>query len=348
MTERCYMPWSVYSKYSPLPAVAQSHRRMCQEVHDSMKCVILGGGGFIGSAIADRMLLDGHSVRIFERPRVEPFRKFKENEQVEWITGDFLSTHDVSNSIAGADVVMHLVSTTLPKNSNDDPIYDVQSNLVGTLQLLNAMIDRNVRKIVFISSGGTVYGIPKYLPIDESHPTDPLVSYGITKLAIEKYLHLYERMHGIKAITLRVANPYGERQRIETAQGAVGVFLYRALTGNPIEIWGDGSVTRDYIHVSDVAEAFVRAAEYTGLKSVFNISSGAGTSLNELVGMLEEAIGKPIERRYLSARTFDVPVSVLSNDLARADLDWTPSVSMQEGIARTAEWIRGELAKSAR
>ena len=151
-----------------------------------MKCVIFGGGGFIGSAIADRLLLDGHLVRIFERPRVEPFRKFKASEQVEWVTGDFLSTYDVGSAINGAEVVLHLVSTTLPKNSNDDPIYDVQSNVVGTLQLLNSMVAHNVRKIVFISSGGTVYGIPKYLPIDECHPTKPLVSYGITKLAIEK------------------------------------------------------------------------------------------------------------------------------------------------------------------
>lgn len=313
-----------------------------------MKCVIFGGGGFIGSAIADRLLRDGHSVRIFERPRVEPYRKFKENEQVEWITGDFLSTHDVSSALAGGDVVLHLVSTTLPKNSNDDPIYDVQSNVVGTLQLLNAMVACNVRKIIFISSGGTVYGIPKYLPIDEQHPTDPLVSYGITKLAIEKYLHLYERLHGIKTITLRVANPYGERQRIETAQGAVGVFLHNALTGKPIEIWGDGSVTRDYIHISDVAEAFARALEYTGQKAIFNISSGTGLSLNDLISMLEEVLGKTIARHYLSARPFDVPASVLSNELARSELHWSPSIPMREGIKRTADWMRNELARASR
>lgn len=313
-----------------------------------MRCVIFGGGGFIGSAIADRLLRDGHSVRIFERPRVEPYRKFKEDEQVEWIAGDFLSTHDVSSALEGGDVVLHLVSTTLPKNSNDDPIYDVQSNVVGSLQLLNAMVACNVRKIIFISSGGTVYGIPKYLPIDEQHPTDPLVSYGITKLAIEKYLHLYERLHGIKTITLRVANPYGERQRIETAQGAVGVFLHNALAGRPIEIWGDGSVTRDYVHISDVAEAFTRALEYTGQKSVFNISSGTGLSLNDLISMLEEVLGKPIARRNLSARPFDVPANVLSNELARSELHWTPSISMREGIKRTAEWMKGELAKASR
>ena len=178
-----------------------------------MKIVIFGGGGFIGSTIADRLLVDGHELRIFERPRVEPYRKFIESERVEWVTGDFQSTHDVSDALVGVDAVFHLVSTTLPKSSNDDPIYDVQSNVVASLQMLNAMVVQNVRKIVFISSGGTVYGNPVYLPIDEKHPTDPLVSYGITKLAIEKYLRIFERMHGIKSVTLRVANPYACRNR---------------------------------------------------------------------------------------------------------------------------------------
>lgn len=310
-----------------------------------MKIVIFGGGGFIGSAIADRLLLDGHQLRIFERPRVEPYRKFAESEWVEWIAGDFSSNHDVVDAINGVDVVLHLVSTTLPKTSNDDPIYDIQSNLVATLQLLNAMVTHNVRKIVFISSGGTVYGTPVYLPIDESHPTEPLVSYGITKLAIEKYLQMYHHLHGINAITLRVANPYGERQRIETAQGAVGVFLHHALKGTPIEIWGDGTVTRDYIHVSDVAEAFAKTVEYSGTRNCFNISSGAGTSLNELVAIVKDVIRRPVEVRYLPSRSFDVPANVLSNDLARNELGWAPSISIRDGIARAAEWMRSELVK---
>ena len=126
------------------------------------------------------------------------------------------------------------------------------------------------------------------------------------------------------------------------------MFLHRALSGKPIEIWGDGNVTRGYIHISDVAEAFVRAMGYSGAKSVFNISSGVGTSLNELIVMLEEALSKSIERHYLPARPFDVPVSVLSNDLARAELHWIPSTSMREGIARTSDWMKRELAKTAR
>ena len=312
-----------------------------------MRITIFGGGGFIGSTIADRLLADGHELRIFERPRVTPYRKFSTSERVEWITSDLSSAHDVSDAIQGVDAVLHLVSTTLPKNSNDDPIYDVQSNVVASLYILNAMVAHKVRNIVFISSGGTVYGNPLYLPVDEKHPTNPVVSYGITKLAIEKYLQMYERLHGIKAITLRVANPYGERQRIETAQGAVGVFLHHAIKGIPIEIWGDGSVTRDYIHVSDVATAFVKALHYTGEQRLFNVGSGAGTSLNKLISELEVALGRTIERRYLPGRPFDVPVSVLCNNLARSELNWTPLVSMPEGIARTAEWMKRELASLA-
>lgn len=310
-----------------------------------MNIVVFGGGGFIGSTIVDRLLLDNHKVRVFERPRVLPYRKFLAGESVEWMTGDLSSARDVNEAVIGMDVVLHLVSTTLPKNSNDDPIYDVQSNIVATLQMLDSMVEHQVNKIIFISSGGTVYGAPLYLPIDEKHPTDPMVSYGVTKLTIEKYLQIYSRIHGVKAITLRVANPYGERQRIETAQGAVAVFINNALAGKAIDIWGDGSVTRDYIHVSDVAEAFVRAIQYTGSESCFNISSGVGVSLNELIEMLESVLGKPIDRNFLSGRLFDVPVNVLSNNLARNELGWSPLISMWDGLVRTAKWIKNEQEK---
>ncbi|KQP17276.1 NAD-dependent epimerase/dehydratase family protein [Pseudorhodoferax sp. Leaf265] len=309
-----------------------------------MKVLVLGGGGFIGSTIADRLLADGHMLRIFERPRVEPYRVFAAHESVEWIGGDMSSTHDVGRAVDGVDAVMHLVSTTLPKGSNDDPIYDVQSNVVATLQLLDAMAQKRVSRIVFISSGGTVYGTPQYLPVDEVHPTEPQVSYGITKLMIEKYLGLYRQLHGIQPVILRVANPYGERQRIETAQGAVGVFVHRALSGQPIEIWGDGGVTRDYIHVQDVAEAFARALTYEGKQTCFNISAGVGTSLNELVAMLGELLGQPLDVRYKPGRPFDVKVNVLSNALARRELNWTPRIGMREGIERTLAWTRQRLA----
>lgn len=310
-----------------------------------MKITIFGGGGFIGSAIADRLLKDSHELRIFERPRVDAYRQFSDGEKVEWLSGDLMSVHDVNNAIDGVDAVLHLVSTTLPKSSNDDPIYDVQSNLVASLQLLNAMVAKKVRKIVFISSGGTVYGVPTYLPVNEKHPTEPQVSYGITKLAIEKYLLMYQRLHGIKANILRVANPFGERQRVETAQGAVGVFLSKALQNEPIEIWGDGSVARDYLYISDVAEAFARAVDYDGAKSVFNISSGVGTTLNEMIVMIERVLGREVVRHYLPGRPFDVPVNVLDNSLARQELGWAPQVTLEEGIVKTAEYMRKVLNK---
>jgi UDP-glucose 4-epimerase len=214
---------------------------------------------------------------------------------------------------------------------------------VATLQLLDAMVSRKVGKIIFISSGGTVYGAPRYIPVDEAHPTEPQVSYGIVKLAIEKYLLMYERLHGIKTAILRVANPFGERQRVETAQGAVGVFLYRALRGLPIEIWGDGSVTRDYVYIGDVAEAFASALTYSGAQSVFNIGSGAGTSLNELIALVEKLLRHPVEKRYFPGRTIDVPVNVLCNDLARRELGWTSKVPLFIGLEKTARWMRNEL-----
>lgn len=305
-----------------------------------MKIAVFGGGGFIGSAICDRLLKKGHELRIFERPRVEPYRRFSEKEVVEWMAGDFLSVHDVTTAIDGVDTVIHLISTTLPKSSNDDPVYDVQSNLVASLQLLNAMVKKNVKKIVFISSGGTVYGNPVYLPIDEKHPTDPLVSYGITKLAIEKYLLMYQHFHELKTIILRVANPYGERQRIETAQGAVTVFAKKALFNEPIEIWGDGTVTRDYIYISDVAEAFVRAVDYDGENSVFNISSGKGVNLNELISLIENILGRQVWCKYCGSRPFDVPVNVLDSSLAQQELGWQPRMALKEGLCRTIEWLQ--------
>lgn len=310
-----------------------------------MKLVVFGGGGFIGSAICDKLLNDGHELKVFERPGIPAYRQFNANENVEWVSGDFGNNDDLVSAVEGMDAVVHLVSTTLPKSSNDDPIYDVQSNIVPSLHMLNAMVKANVKRIVFISSGGTVYGDPQYVPIDEKHPTEPVVSYGITKLAIEKYLHMYGKLHGLKTVTLRVANPYGERQRVETAQGAVGVFIHHALNDIPIEIWGDGSVQRDYIHVSDVASAFAKAVTYEGAEEVFNISSGKGTSLNDLIHMIENVLGQKLNVTYKPGRAFDIAVNVLNSDLAQRELGWQPVVSMAEGLERATKWVQQSYVK---
>jgi UDP-glucose 4-epimerase len=305
-----------------------------------MKCLILGGGGFLGSHLADALLGAGHAVRIFDRANLLRFRTFLAQEAVEWVEGDFANRRDVARAVSGCEVVFHLVSTTLPRSSNENAAYDVETNVIGTLHLLEAVQKNSVKKIIFVSSGGTVYGIPQEIPIKESHPTEPICSYGIGKLAIEKYLSLYQRLHGVDYCVLRLANPFGERQRLSTAQGAVAVFLHKALRNETIEIWGDGTVVRDYFHVSDAVRALIKAVSYAGSSKVFNIGSGVGQSLNEILAAIEYLLEAPVKRTYLPARAFDVPTNVLDISKAVELLKWEPGISFAEGLSLTAKWIR--------
>jgi UDP-glucose 4-epimerase len=208
------------------------------------------------------------------------------------------------------------------------------------LRLLEIARLNGVRRVIFASSGGTVYGLPQSLPIAESHPTQPLVSYGIAKLAIEKYLHMYQVLHGVEYCVLRLANPFGERQRVSAAQGAVAVFLHRALHGETIHIWGDGSVTRDYIYIKDAISAFIKAMSWQGSQRVFNIGSGQGLSLNDILAAMEKLLGRPVTRSYEPARNFDVPVNVLDITCARQHLAWAPEVSFHDALANTLAWMR--------
>lgn len=305
-----------------------------------MRYLILGGGGFIGSHLCDSLLLSGHSVRVFERPNLSRYREFNDTELIEWVDGDFTNKMDLACAVQDCDVIYHLVSTTLPKTSNDNSVFDVTSNVVGTLNLLEVAKQAKVSKVVFVSSGGTVYGIPRQIPISEADPTEPVVSYGISKLAIEKYLHLYHVLHGMEYCILRIANLYGERQKVNTAQGAVAVFLYRALRRQPIEIWGDGSVIRDYIYIGDAVSALLKAGEYEGEPRLFNIGSGEGKSLNQVLETIENLIGRSVDRRYLPGRSFDIPANVLNITRARELLDWEPQTTFIEGIHRTLSWFK--------
>ncbi|OGR00768.1 MAG: NAD-dependent epimerase [Deltaproteobacteria bacterium RIFOXYD12_FULL_50_9] len=307
--------------------------------------LILGGTGFIGSHLCDALLSAGHTVRLFNRLGRPLYRKFAEHEQVELMSGDFYSTADVEQAVLGCHVIFHLISTTLPKSSNDDPIYDVESNVIATLRLLNAARHSGVEKIVFVSSGGTVYGVPRSVPISETHPTNPVCSYGIGKLTIEKYLHLYKILHGLNYCILRLANPFGERQRVNAAQGAVAVFMNRAIHNLPIEIWGDGSVVRDYIYITDIADALVKAAFYSGKERLFNIGSGNGKSLNDILAEIEGLLDRPVARTYLPGRVFDVPANVLDIVHAQKHLAWSPQVSFKEGLARTLRWLENPHGK---
>jgi len=304
------------------------------------KCLVLGGGGFMGMHLCKALTARGYPVRVFERPVSESLSAERARGSIEWVYGDFVNQNDVAAAVAGCEIVFHLISTTLPKNSNDNPIYDVETNLVGTLGMLEAARASGARRIIFVSSGGTVYGVPKHVPISETHPTDPICSYGIIKLAIEKYLELYHRLHDLNHLVLRIANAYGEGQRPDTAQGAVAVFLHRALNGQPIEIWGDGSVVRDYLYISDIVDAFVRAVEYSGDFRIINIGSSRGHSVNDLLKAMEDLVGRRIERIHLPLRPFDVPINVLDSTLARQELGWEARVPLREGLARTVRWLK--------
>jgi UDP-glucose 4-epimerase len=253
--------------------------------------------------------------------------------------GDFHSLADIEQAVADCQVIFHLISTTLPKSSNDDPIYDVESNVVGTLRILEVARRNGVKKVVFVSSGGTVYGVPQAVPISETHPTNPVSSYGIGKLTIEKFLHLYHTLHGLEYTVLRLANPFGERQRANAAQGAVAVFMNRAILNQPIEIWGDGSVVRDYIYIADVIDALVKAAFYQGEERLFNIGSGQGKSLNEILTAIETLTGRAVNRTYLPGRAFDVPANVLSITRALKHLAWSPQESFDSGLSHTFHWL---------
>jgi UDP-glucose 4-epimerase len=305
--------------------------------------LVLGGEGFIGSHLVNSLVQKGCKVKSFDRFHSEAIQeKMIESKSFQSISGDFQLAKDLMPALEGCDVCYHLISTTTPLSSNLDPLFDIESNIKGTVQLLKLAMQAGVKKVVFISSGGTVYGVPQCTPILESHPTNPVCSYGITKLAIEKYLHLYASLHGLQYSILRVANPYGEGQKAVKGQGAIAAFLSKALRNEQIEVWGDGSVVRDYLHVDDVVSALLMAAEYAGDERVFNIGSGAGQSLNVILNSIEDMLGRPVRRSYLQARNFDVPSNVLCIDKAKQHLDWSPKVSFPEGLRRASVWLEKE------
>lgn len=305
-----------------------------------MKFLVLGGGGFIGAAVVDRLLMEKQSVRVFDKVGIVPYRIFDSHEDIDWVVGDFVNVEDVKRSLEGVDIVIHLVSTVLPKSSNLNPLYDIESNLMGTVAMLTAAVAAGVKKIIFASSGGTVYGKPVHLPIKENHSTTPICSYGVVKLAVEQYLGVFDRLHGLDYTVLRLSNPFGEGQKTNAGQGAVAVFLDKALKGETIEIWGDGSIVRDYLHVSDVANAMVAATHYCGRGEVINIGSGEGRSLNQLLDVIEQVTERKLNIRYLEGRPFDVPVNVLAIDKAKNLLGWQPQLTFSEGLKRMADWMR--------
>jgi UDP-glucose 4-epimerase len=312
-------------------------------VGKKMKCLLLGGGGFQGSHLCDALLKAGYSVLIFEKKGIRRDNIAHALSRIKLIEGDFSDKRQLEEAVQGVDFIFHLISTTLPSSSNENMPYDISTNVVPTLDLLELSRKNGVKKVVFFSSGGTVYGIPSKLPISEEHPTDPICSYGIHKLTVEKYLNLCHELYGADYAVLRVSNPYGERQNVATHQGAVAVFSHKALIGEPIEIWGDGSVVRDYIYVADVVRAALNVLDHKGPHRVFNIGSGIGMSLKDVVSEIEKVVGHSLDVRYRPSRPLDVPANILDIGLARNELHWEPEISFEAGLARTLMYLRDSL-----
>jgi UDP-glucose 4-epimerase len=301
-----------------------------------LKTVIIGGNGFIGSHIVDHLVVDKWRVTVYDR-FLERYRP--PLRKVEYVIGELGNIGLLNSVLPGSDVVFHLASTTIPQTSNESPTFDIQSNLVDTLGLLDACIKNKVKKIVFISSGGTVYGIPRYLPVDENHPTNPICSYGIIKLVIEKYIQLYHHLYGLSYAILRPSNPYGERQNPIGVQGVIAVFLGRIVRDQPIILWGDGEIVRDFIHVIDLARAATLSASSMVTNGIMNIGSGKSTSLNLLLELIQTIVKKPVEIHKMPPRSFDVQRIILDINQVKTTLNWEPSILLDNGIASTWQWI---------
>ncbi|MBE1423705.1 UDP-glucose 4-epimerase [Desulfomicrobium macestii] len=307
-----------------------------------MDILVFGGAGFIGKHLCSRLVRQGHRVRAFNKPPCSG--NWPDIAGVEWLPGDFTNPVETASVLDGVEVIFHLVSTTLPKSSNDDPVLDLKENVASTLHLLDSVIKiKRPPKIVFISSGGTVYGIPKQIPISENHPTDPICAYGVGKLSIEKYLLLYRYLHNLDYRVLRMANPYGEYQPVHSGQGVIPVFLNKALKGDVLEIWGDGSVIRDYIYIGDAIDAAIKTMNYEGDQRIFNVGSGRGYSLNDLIHMIGELLEQRIACHYFPARPFDVPVNVLDITLAKNELDWSPGTPLHVGLRKMLTYMKSCL-----
>lgn len=303
------------------------------------RCLVTGGGGFLGSHIVDSLLKRGSPVRVLDRRGADSPNLVHLLGRIEIVAGDINNTELLRKSLQGVDYLFHYASSTTPASSSCSPIEDISSNLIATLQLLAEATQCGVKKVVFPSSGGTIYGPSSPLPIPETHPTNPLSSYGIVKLATEKYLELFRHHKGLDYVALRYGNLYGERQVAFQQFGVIPTFLGRLAKGQTLEVLGDGSVVRDYLYVKDAVEVTLKALHYTGEMRVFNVGSGVGTSVTQLITLMQEITGKQGKIVYRPSRSFDVPANVLDVSRARRELGWVPRTSLLDGIAMTWDWI---------
>ncbi|MEA3487104.1 MAG: NAD-dependent epimerase/dehydratase family protein [Thermodesulfobacteriota bacterium] len=302
--------------------------------------MILGAGGFMGRSITTALAATEADLTLLDTRFTE-----EQRDTFRCVEGDFSSSADLEPVLRGSvDTVVHLISSTVPVTGDKYPAADVMGNLVNTIEMLDLCVRQNVRRVIFASSGGTIYG-PLDRPANEDDPCCPGCSYAIVKRAIEEYLSLYHRLKGLEYLILRVGNPYGAAQTGKKPQGVIGAFLHRILEGKRIEIWGDGSVVRDFIHIDDVALAFVAASQYSGSERIFNVGTGQGHSINEVVELIESTVGRSVTRSYCPQNSLDIPTNVLDISRIRRETGWEPTISLDEGISRVYREISDDVSK---
>lgn len=301
---------------------------------------MLGGCGFLGSYVTESLIGAGHAVRVFDRLHVDAGNIEGCRRHVELLRGDMTNEEDLKDALDGVEYVFHFASTTIPQTATENTVFDVESNVIGILKLLEICRRKNIQRIVYSSSGGTVYGIPRRIPVSENHQTEPISAYGVSKLAIEKYFQLYRHLYGMDYVILRSSNPYGPRQNLQNPQGAVVHFLASALQGTPIEIWGDGSVVRDYFFVKDLLSLFPKLMSRKLRHSVFNVGAGRGYSLKQLLSAIEETLHVRLKVRFVKGRRLDVPINILSVKRIREELQWKVVTSLESGIRETWQWLK--------
>lgn len=307
-----------------------------------MTILVIGGCGFIGTHIVTTLEQSNHDIVVLDRHAHTGLNTTK----TKYIQGEYGNLNDLEKVFDRHQIthVMHLAASTIPGNSNRDPRFDVMTNVYDTLGLLDLCLRYKVRKILFLSSGGAVYGVPHTSPVPENHPTQPISSYGITKLTVEKYLHLFQHLHGLDYIVIRPANPFGPGQLPNAEQGVISVFAWSILHGEELVVWGDGSVVRDYFHVRDLARLCVTAI-VSQVSGIFNAGSGHGRTLLEVISTLEDRLGMRAHVRFTPGRALDVPRIVLDTRRAMTTFNWSAEIDFAAAIDETRDWLLGDYTE---
>jgi UDP-glucose 4-epimerase len=303
-----------------------------------MKCLVTGGAGFLGSHLIERLLLDKHSVVCLDDFSTGRRKNLVNVEnEIEIIEGDVRENDIVSEAIKGIDCIFHLAAQISVSRSVREPQFDASVNIQGIITLLEA-IKKESERFIYISTGGAIYGEPASIPASESTLEEPISPYGLSKLVGEKYLQWFHREYGIPYIIIRPANIYGPRQDPLGEAGVISVFLGRIQNNEPLEIFGDGKDTRDYVYVKDIADMCIKAM-HSSSTDTFNAGTGNQTNLLELINVIEQVTEFKAEKKFRDPRPGDVRHIALDSRKAYEDLGWRPSTSLSDGIQKTWEWF---------